>query len=45
MLLLRIVLDGYLPRAGEAMVTVNTLKNLVAFGMVYGAVHWLLKSG
>lgn len=39
------VVDGYLPWAGEAMVTVNALKNLVAFGMSYGAVPWLLKSG
>jgi MFS family permease len=39
------VVDGYLPWAGEAMVTVNALKNLVAFGMSYGAVPWLLNAG
>jgi len=27
------------------MVTVNALKNLVAFGMSYGAVPWLMSSG
>jgi MFS family permease len=39
------VVDAYLPWAGEAMVTVNALKNLVAFGMSYGAVPWLMNSG
>ena len=39
------VVDSYLPWAGEAMVTVNALKNLVAFGMSYGAVPWLMKDG
>lgn len=39
------VIDCYLPWAGELMVTVNALKNLVAFGMSYGAVPWLMQSG
>jgi uncharacterized membrane protein len=39
------VVDSYLPWAGEAMVAVNALKNLVAFGMSYGAVPWLMSSG
>lgn len=39
------VVDGYLPWAGEAMVTVNALKNLTAFGMSYGAVPWLMEAG
>jgi MFS family permease len=39
------VVDSYLPWAGEAMVTVNALKNLVAFGMSYGAVPWLMSAG
>ena len=39
------VVDGYLPWAGEAMVTVNAFKELVAFGMSYGTVPWLLKVG
>jgi Major Facilitator Superfamily len=39
------VVDAYLPWAGEAMVTVNALKNLVAFGMSYGAIPWLQSAG
>jgi len=39
------VVDGYLPLAGETMVTVNALKNLTAFGMSYGAVPWLQQVG
>ncbi|KAL2353778.1 major facilitator superfamily domain-containing protein [Cryomyces antarcticus] len=39
------VSDCYLPVAPDALLLVNGLKNIVAFGFLYGVVPWITKSG
>lgn len=39
------VSDSYLPVAPDALLLVNGLKNIVAFGFLYGVVPWVDKTG
>ncbi|KAI9813841.1 MAG: hypothetical protein M1827_003631 [Pycnora praestabilis] len=39
------VLDSYYPVAAEALLVVNGLKNVVAFGFLYGIAPWVAASG
>ncbi|TKA68422.1 hypothetical protein B0A49_08384 [Cryomyces minteri] len=39
------VSDCYLPVAPDALLLVNGLKNIVAFGFLYGVVPWVTKAG
>jgi hypothetical protein len=39
------VIDSYLPVAFEALLLVNGLKNVFAFGISYAVVPWVLGSG
>lgn len=39
------VMDSYFPVAPEALLLVNGLKNVVAFGFTYGAVPWVVARG
>lgn len=39
------VLDSYYPIAAEALLLVNGLKNVVAFGFLHGIVPWTTVSG
>lgn len=39
------VLDSYYPVAAEALLLVNGLKNVVAFGFLHGVIPWCTKSG
>ncbi|KAH8702210.1 major facilitator superfamily domain-containing protein [Talaromyces proteolyticus] len=39
------VMDSYYPIAAEALLLVNGLKNIVAFGFLYGIVPWWSASG
>lgn len=39
------VSDCYLPVAADALLLVNGLKNLVAFGFLYGVVPWVMEAG
>jgi hypothetical protein len=39
------VSDCYLPVASDALLLVNGLKNIVAFGFLYGVVPWVTKVG
>lgn len=39
------VSDCYLPVAADALLLVNGLKNIVAFGFLYGLVPWVTKVG
>ncbi|PVH73875.1 hypothetical protein DL98DRAFT_659182 [Cadophora sp. DSE1049] len=39
------VMDSYYPVAAEALLVVNGLKNVVAFGFTYGAVPWVVARG
>lgn len=39
------VMDSYFPVAADALLVVNGLKNVVAFGFSYGAVPWITGSG
>ena len=40
-----LVIDSYLPVAFEALLLVNGLKNMFAFGFSYGVVPWVTRSG
>ncbi|KAF2436447.1 MFS general substrate transporter [Tothia fuscella] len=39
------VSDSYLPVSSDALLLVNGLKNIVAFGFLYGVVPWVTKEG
>ena len=39
------VIDSYYPMAFEALLLVNGLKNVFAFGFSYGVVPWIIHSG
>lgn len=39
------VSDCYLPIAPDALLLINGLKNIVAFGFLYGVVPWVLEVG
>jgi hypothetical protein len=39
------VIDSYYPVAFEALLLVNGLKNIFAFGFSYGVVPWITRSG
>lgn len=39
------VLDAYFPAAAEALLLVNALKNIIAFGLLYGLPPWVAKVG
>ena len=39
------VLDSYYPIAAEALLLVNGLKNVVAFGFVHGIIPWTTTAG
>ena len=39
------VSDCYLPIAPDALLLINGLKNVVAFGFLYGVVPWVTKAG
>nr|POE56179.1 hypothetical protein CFP56_69132 [Quercus suber] len=39
------VSDSYLPVNADTLMLVNGLKNVVAFGFLYGAVPWVTDSG
>lgn len=39
------VSDCYLPVNADALELVNGLKNIVAFGFLYGVVPWVTKAG
>jgi hypothetical protein len=39
------VMDSYFPVAAEALLLVNGLKNIVAFGFTYAAVPWVTQTG
>lgn len=39
------VSDCYLPIAADALLLINGLKNVVAFGFLYGVVPWVTKVG
>lgn len=40
-----LVIDAYYPVAFEALLLVNGLKNIFAFGFSYGVVPWVMRSG
>jgi len=40
-----VVIDSYYPVAFEALLLVNGLKNMFAFGFSYGVIPWLTRSG
>lgn len=40
-----VVIDSYYPVAFEALLLVNGLKNMFAFGFSYGVVPWITRSG
>jgi hypothetical protein len=42
---LTLVLDSYYPVAYEALVLVNAVKQLFAFGFSYGIVPWIMLDG
>jgi hypothetical protein len=39
------VMDAYYPVAADALLMVNGLKNVVAFGFTYGIVPWVTADG
>lgn len=39
------VSDSYFPVAPDALLLVNGLKNIVAFGFLYGVVPWVMEVG
>lgn len=39
------VSDCYLPVAPDALMLINGLKNIVAFGFLYGVVPWVSQAG
>jgi uncharacterized protein (DUF2062 family) len=39
------VMDSYFPVAADALLMVNGLKNVVAFGFTYGVVPWITAQG
>ena len=39
------VMDAYFPVAADALLIINGLKNIVAFGFSYGAIPWITSSG
>ena len=39
------VMDSYYPVAPEALLIVNAFKNVTAFGVMFGAVPWVTRSG
>ena len=39
------VMDCYYPVAPEALLIVNAFKNVTAFGVIYGVVPWVTRSG
>ena len=41
----KLVIDSYYPVAFEALLLVNGLKNMFAFGFSYGVIPWLTRSG
>lgn len=43
--MLSYVVDSYPRTSGEALVLVNTSKNVVAFGLTKGAYSWMARDG
>lgn len=43
--MLSYVVDSYPQTSGEALVLVNTSKNVVAFGLAKGAYAWMAREG
>ena len=39
------VMDSYFPVAAEALLLVNGLKNVIAFGFIYGITPWTTSAG
>ena len=39
------VMDSYYPVAAECLLLINFLKNVIAFGFLYGVVPWITESG
>lgn len=44
-LISNLVIDSYYPVAFEALLLVNGLKNMFAFGFSYGVIPWVTRSG
>ena len=39
------VMDSYYPVAAEALLLINGLKNVIAFGFLHGVVPWVTEDG